>query len=219
MPMPFPWAAAITGGLGFLGGLFDDSDETAANAAMYAAQMGAKKIYPEQKELASKLGPYLSENLGIGLTQQEKDLYRGEAKTSILQGAKAAKRSISDIMASQGLRGGAVADRIAKTDESTLPQFASFENMMAQLDIKKKRQSIQDIINFLALSAGEVIGGNSNNNNIPSNTVNPTGGDNFASADIFSGDIMGPIGLDAIIADMVGGVEAGGGLTSGGFEL
>jgi hypothetical protein len=147
--------AAIIGGTSLIGGLLDDSDDTRADASRDVAQIGARKSYPGQKQIASTLAPYLWENLETGLTEKEKTQYRSTGKTSILQQTKGQQDKASNILASQGLRGGRVADMLSRIGESSLPQFTKLENDIMNVDQAKKNKRIADILTFLSLQAGE----------------------------------------------------------------
>lgn len=152
-------ASIIGGGLGFLGGLLDDSGTDVANVqgqySLQAAQAAARKSYPGQKDIAKALAPYLWENYDVGLTDEEKTLYRSEGKTNILQASKANVNNIKNNFASQGLKGGAVATNIKDALNATLPQFANLETGIMKADIAKKQQSLGDIFTYLSLAAGE----------------------------------------------------------------
>jgi hypothetical protein len=118
------------------------------------AQASLQRAYPGQKSIAKLLGPYLMENLGVGLTEKEKETYRGAGRTGILKGVQSAQRGASKILASQGLRGGRVADILSDIGETSIPQFARLESDISQQDIGLKRQRIQDVLGFLNLKAG-----------------------------------------------------------------
>lgn len=150
----------IGSALGFVGGLFDDDDNVNASkysgveAQKIASKYGARRTYPGQKTLAKELSSFLSENLDMGLTEKEKDVYRGAGKTSILQASKAASKKTSKFAASQGLRGGNIARILSDVEMSTLPQFTKLESGIAEQDISAKRQRINQILGFLALQGG-----------------------------------------------------------------
>lgn len=136
------------GVMGLLGGLLLSGGEGGQAPAPGA------EAYTGQKDIAKVLAPYLWENLDVGLTEEEKGLYRGAGKTSILQSAKAAQGQVSKTAASQGLRGGRVQDILSGVMEQTIPQFAQLEQGIMGKDIEMKQKRVQDILNFMNLKAG-----------------------------------------------------------------
>ena len=186
----------IAGGLGFLGGLFQDSGSDVAAAGKYEA-------YPGQKSIAKAITPYLWESLnkektatklpdnslnyakgtiqdfvtralgtsGVntdtskyanasylnkampsieanlgGLTGAEKTLYTSLGKQNIMSGVKSSLASTSKSAASQGLRGGTIANILANVSSQTIPAMGKLGTDISQMDIAKKQQAIQDII-------------------------------------------------------------------------
>lgn len=154
------WAAVALGAASLIGSYLQskqqaDIAESGYSAQVESAKIQAPKAYPGQKELATKLAPYLWENLDIGLTEQEKNVYRGEAKTPVLQALKSLTGETSKYAASQGLRGGSIADILSRIEEQKLPAFAQIESNIMKSDIAKKQTRIADILAFLDLKAGE----------------------------------------------------------------
>ena len=154
------WAAVAIGGASLVGGYMSAQSSSknaklAANTQLAQAQMMATEAYPGQKSIAKALAPFLWENLNQGLTEDEKLQYRGEGKTSILQGAKSGEKAITNIAASQGLKGGAITRAISGVREGTIPQFAKLEGDIRGLDVNLKRKSISDILQFLSLATHE----------------------------------------------------------------
>jgi hypothetical protein len=133
-----------------IGSLLSDSGGDAEDVA----RIQAPRAYPGQKGIAKMLAPYLWENIDVGLTEKEKNLYRGEGLTGILQGAKGARRTASRTAASQGLRGGSIANILSDITESTIPARGKLESTIMTADILRKRKRIQDILAFLNLKAG-----------------------------------------------------------------
>lgn len=130
------------------------SQSEAAEMSAEATKTGGKYAYPGQKSIAKALTPYLWENLNVGLTDQEKSLYRGEARTSVLQAIKGSERNISQTAAAQGLKGGSIANILSQSEASKYPAFASIETGIMKEDIAKKNKRLEDILKFLSLSAG-----------------------------------------------------------------
>jgi len=210
--MAFPLAALIPSALGFVSGLLDDSADTAGQYGVQAAQATQRKAYPGQKLLASKLAPYLWENLGIGLTEEEKSTMRGAGRTGILQSIKANRMKISDIYASQGLRGGTVASALKSAGDITKP-FAELESGISMQDINLKRKRISDIINFLNLQsgAGYDIGEDTGSGNISDELKNAyqslgysgfVGGAGMDMSGMSIGDIIGAMQASAMGGDI-----------------
>jgi len=149
-----PWSTIISSGADFLGGLLDDSDEVEAQSKIQSAAFGARYAYPGQKALGGKVSNYLWENLGLGLTESEKRLMRGSGRTSIMQGVKSATGDTRKQAASQGLRGGAIANILANINQSKVPAFAKLESDISSKDMTLKRERMKDILTYLGLSAG-----------------------------------------------------------------
>ena len=143
--------AAIIGGTSLVGMMLDDSGDDAKDVA----RIQAAKAYPGQKTVAKALAPYLWENVDTGLTEQEKTQYRSTGKTNILQQVRGTQKQTSNIFASQGLKGGRVADMLAGISESAFPEFARLESNIFGLDQAKKDKRMKDILDFLNLKAGE----------------------------------------------------------------
>lgn len=186
--------------LGFAGGLLDDSDEMMAEAQ----KTGGRYAYPGQKKIASMLSPYLWESLGTGLTKEEKSMYRGAGKTSIMQGIKSARNRASSTYASQGLRGGRVADVLTRIDESAIPAMAKLETDIMSTDIGLKRKRISDILQFLGLTAGY-----GENTDISSSNSAPAKDDGGTPYGSMIGSVAGsflPIPGGSIIGSIIGGL-------------
>lgn len=137
---------AATVGSALIGGLFEE-DAPEPKQQRFA--------YPGQKSIAKALTPYLWESLGTGLTEREKRLYRGEGRTSILQAVKAAQKQAGGTYAAQGLRGGRIADILSGIGEAGISELGKLETDIMSKDIEIKRKRLSDILNYLALSAGE----------------------------------------------------------------
>jgi len=151
------WAGyALAGAGGSVIDYFLSEDDTSqVDAARIMANAQKKYAYPGQKTLAASITPYLFENLGEGLTEKEKNIYRGEGKTQILQTAMGGKEQITSGAAGQGLKGGAVADILRRNFETTIPAMGQLETNIMKADIQRKDQNIQNILGYLSLSAGE----------------------------------------------------------------
>jgi len=171
------WDSAIVGITSLLGGLLDTSGEDAIKAAQ--AGSNKKYAYPTQKSIAKDFGPYLWEGIGKGLTGEEKDLYRGEGKTSILQASKGAQTQASRTSAAQGLRGGTIANILAGIQSQEIPAMAGLETGIMGADINKKQTNIANLMSFLGLAAGEEDPAYGSNQSIASiiNKLYPGGGE------------------------------------------
>jgi len=157
--------AASAGAAASVGGILSGAGALATGASGFFSdggggkdggwQYGANKFgYKTQPDIARALGPYLWESLGEGLTAQEEKAYRGKAKTAVSREVESKKGTISDMLSSQGLRGGRVADILAGIDETGITSMMNFETELVGQDIKKKNKSIADLFQFLSLSAG-----------------------------------------------------------------
>jgi hypothetical protein len=146
-------------------GITDREPFTVGTHNLTPYEMGSKPASPEvnynalypymgQSSFMETLAPYIEENLK-GLTTQEWDLYRGEGRDAIATAAKGASQEISTLAASQGLKGGSIANILAGTAESQIPAFAGLETEIAKIDIEKKSQSIQDALAFSGLELTE----------------------------------------------------------------
>lgn len=149
------WAIpAALGAAGLISGLLGDDDNDDGDKYVQSAQIGARKSYPGQHATAKKLAPYLWENVDIGLTEKEKELFRGAGKTSILQGVSGARNQARKTYSSQGLRGGTVASALSRIDESRIPALGKLETDIYALDSNLKRKRIAELLAFLGLEAG-----------------------------------------------------------------
>jgi len=146
---------------------YQDRDQASINrnTSLQMANLQSGKAYPGQGKLAAELAPYLWENINTGLTPEEKKLYYNQGKTSILQADKSNRGQASKIFASQGLKGGSIANLLASTNAS---EFTKLNNNIMLADINKKNMRIEDILKFLSLKAG---------NNLDSDDINSLLGD------------------------------------------
>ena len=210
-------AALIGGGLGFLGGLLDDSDTDVANigagASTESAKIMSRKAYPGQRDLATKIAPYLWEHIDTGLTETDKQIYRGAGRTSVSQALKSAGGIASRKASSQGLKGGSIANILAEIESRKATGFAGIESDIAVKDIERKKSRVQELLAFLALQAGNEpgaggggTGGGSIGNILARGgggggsadySVNAPGSDYTAGADY--SDVSGP-GLADVLA-------------------
>lgn len=139
-------AALVSGGLGLLGGLLEDDPKQ-----QYQGQFA----YPGQYKIAEGLGDYLWENIDTGLTADEKGFMRGAGKSKILTQSLGAKKVAKRQAASQGLRGGSIADIINDITAAEIPAIGSLETEIMALDVNQKRKRISDLLSFLGLKAGK----------------------------------------------------------------
>ena len=190
------WAIpAAIGAAGLLSGLLDDSDETSADAMTKSAQIGARKSYPGQHKIAKSLAPFLWENLDVGLTEQEKQTFRGAGRTSVLQGNASTRGQVTKTAASQGLRGGTIAEMLSRINPAQ--GFSEVESGISQQDILLKRKRMDDILKFLSLEAGKNPDGSGNKKNKTiSDTVEEFFRDNGGPGVNYGGD---PGGFDPSI--------------------
>ena len=163
--------ALITGGMSILGDLLGDNDApdntgnlaaTGANSIeainakgpwdVAVADIMGKKAYAGQKDLAKNVAPYLWENLEVGLTEQEKQGFRGAGRTSIADTLLGTKRKASSSAASQGLKGGSIANILSGIDEQKVGAFAGLESDIAGLDMARKKTRMDELQNFLSLN-------------------------------------------------------------------
>lgn len=112
----------------------------------------APKAFAGQGRIAELLGPMLFENLDVGLTEQERQTFRGAGRSAIQAGVRSATRGTSRAFASQGLRGGNVATALSGIEESIIPQFAELESGISREDISLKRKRIAELLQFLGLT-------------------------------------------------------------------
>lgn len=216
-----PWDTIISSGASFLGGLLDESDETWLQGQKISSAFGAKYAYPGQKALGGKISSYLWENLNTGLTEGEKRLMRGAGKTSILQGVRSAKAGTSRSAASQGLRGGSIANILANIDKSKISAFGKLETDIQTADINTKRQNIKDILTYLSLSAGygEDAGSSSGGNSQIASIVNSLYGGGGGSAASGAGPGGGNAPATSSAGFNIGGSTIGQGLSAAGAAI
>ncbi len=148
--------------LGFLGGLLDDdggsskSSKRMAKAQVESSKISARtqRVFPGQKKLAEILAPFLAENLDVGLTEEEKDVYRTTGREAVDKATRGSVRNVERGAASQGLRGGSIANIISNLYEERAPAYGAVESDIMGMDIAHKRKRIADILGFLGLRMG-----------------------------------------------------------------
>lgn len=136
----------------------------------------ARRTFPGQRSLAKNVAPFLWENIDVGLTEKEKEHYRDTGRTNILKGIESTKRGVTRAAASQGLRGGAVADIVSGVYESQYPLFGKLESDITSMDISRKKQRVAELLAFLGLESGYDLGEvpRSEFPEIPSTKTTPT---------------------------------------------
>lgn len=147
-------------GMELFGDLFGDDDtpdntgniNASGEWSVKAADIMAKKAYPGQKDLATNLAPYLWENLDVGLTGQEKQEFRGMGRTAVDTSIRGQRRGVKTNAATQGLRGGTIADMVAGVNSQQTPAYAGLETNISALDQQVKKKRMDDILKFLSLN-------------------------------------------------------------------
>lgn len=109
--------------------------------------------YPGQMETGQNLADYLDERIGLGLTDVEQQLYRTKGKGMIEKGIAAGTEGIETTYASQGLRGGAVAEAVGGLESQRPELYGGLESRIMEADIGAREQNISQALAFLQTSA------------------------------------------------------------------
>jgi hypothetical protein len=117
----------------------------------YAQLMAVPTALEGQDVVARALGEDISGRVGVGLTEEEKQVYRGAGRTGIDTAIKGQLEKAKQILASQGLRGGSVADILGDIELSQVGEYAGLESNIMQADIAKKAGNIQEALAFMNL--------------------------------------------------------------------
>ena len=113
----------------------------------------AARQYPGQMKTGQSLSEYLQSKIGTGLSGEEKGLYRSMGSTAIEKGIAGALEEAETTYASQGLRGGSVAERLGQISGSRPELYGSLENKIMEADMGVREQNIAQTLSFLQTSA------------------------------------------------------------------